>query len=140
MHSSSDFLQYIFYHTDPRRVQPLVDYIFQAFNSLEYDAELAFDATKVLSFFRATYEELGRKFLPWTDDVISRCWVEINSEHDDVSSPYVDRGGICNIGDPGTCVHRRAACVLGENQGIFSATDNGFYIQLFYSGNRSPRF
>jgi proteasome activator subunit 4 len=84
---SSDFLQYIFYHTDPRRVQPLVNYIFQAFDSLDYNAELAFDATKTLSLFRATYEELGRKFLPWADDVILQCWAEINSDHDDVSSP-----------------------------------------------------
>lgn len=52
---------------------------------MDYNAEMAFDATKVLSLFRAFYEELGRKFLPWTDDVISQCWDEINSEHDEVS-------------------------------------------------------
>ncbi|KAF8226105.1 hypothetical protein L208DRAFT_1425249 [Tricholoma matsutake] len=80
----TSFLEYIFYHTDPRRVQPLVDYIFQAFICLDYNAEMAFDATKVLSLFRACYEQLGRKFLPWTDDVISQCWTEIDSEHDEV--------------------------------------------------------
>lgn len=79
------FFQYVFYHTDPRRVQPLVNYILQAFNDVDYNAEMTFDAIKVLSLFRAFYEELGRKFTPWADAAVHRCWAEISSEHDDVS-------------------------------------------------------
>jgi len=37
-----------------------------------------------LSLFRAFYEELRRKFIPWSDDTVARCWDEISSEHDEV--------------------------------------------------------
>lgn len=81
----------MFYHKDPRRVQPLVDYLMDQFKMVDYNSEMSFDAVKVLSLFRAFYEELGWKFSAWADEVIERCWVEIYSEHDDVSSsilPY----------------------------------------------------
>lgn len=74
----------MFYHRDPRRVQPLVDYIVTTFRSLDYNAEMAFDAVKTATLYRAFYEELGRKFMPWTDETVERSWAEISSEHDDV--------------------------------------------------------
>jgi proteasome activator subunit 4 len=77
-------LEYIFHNKDPRRVQALVDYLWKEYQELDFNAELAFDAVKVLSLFRAFYEELGRKFSPWGDDAIERCWKEINSDHDEV--------------------------------------------------------
>ncbi|KAF5355656.1 hypothetical protein D9756_004216 [Leucocoprinus leucothites] len=80
----SSFVEYMFYHRDPRRIQPLVDYIVGAFRSLDYNAEMAFDAVKVATLYRAFYEELGRKFMPWTDEAVDRSWAEISSEHDDV--------------------------------------------------------
>ncbi|KAG6866832.1 hypothetical protein C0991_008768 [Blastosporella zonata] len=79
------FIQnYIFYRTDPRRVQPLVDFIVTEFKNIDYNAEMTFDAVKVLSLFRAFYEELGRKFDAWTEDALARTWAEISSEHDDL--------------------------------------------------------
>ncbi|KAF8058272.1 hypothetical protein FPV67DRAFT_1786012 [Lyophyllum atratum] len=80
----TSFFEYIFYHKDPRRVQPLVDYITNEFQNVDYNAEMTFDATKILSLFRAFYEELGRKFTAWTDDTLARSWPEIGGEHDDV--------------------------------------------------------
>ncbi|RDB28522.1 Proteasome activator complex subunit 4 [Hypsizygus marmoreus] len=80
----TSFLEYIFYHKDPRRVQPLVDFIVNEFNMIDFNAEMTFDAVKVLSLFRAFYEELGRKFVAWTGDVVARSWAEISSEHDEV--------------------------------------------------------
>ncbi|KAF5377624.1 hypothetical protein D9615_005155 [Tricholomella constricta] len=80
----TSFFEYIFYRTDPRRVQPLVDYVVNEFNNIDYNAEMTFDGVKVLSYFRAFYEELGRKFTPWADDALARSWSEINSEHDDL--------------------------------------------------------
>ncbi|KXN83586.1 Proteasome activator complex subunit 4 [Leucoagaricus sp. SymC.cos] len=80
----SSFVEYMFYHRDPRRIQPLVDCIVSAFRSLDYNAEMAFDAVKVATLFRAFYEELGRKFVAWTDETVERSWAEISSDHDDV--------------------------------------------------------
>ncbi|XP_006454756.1 hypothetical protein AGABI2DRAFT_215246, partial [Agaricus bisporus var. bisporus H97] len=80
----SSFVEYMLYHRDPRRVQPLVDHIVASFKALDYNAEMAFDAVKVITFYRSFYEELGRKFLPWTDEAVERSWAEISSEHDDV--------------------------------------------------------
>ncbi|KAG5652289.1 hypothetical protein H0H81_005549 [Sphagnurus paluster] len=80
----SSFFEYIFYRTDPRRVQPLVDYIVNEFKNIDFNAEMTFDGVKVLSLFRAFYEELGRKFTAWADDALARSWSEITSEHDDL--------------------------------------------------------
>lgn len=78
----------MFYHKDPRRIQPLFDHIFAAFQKLDFNAELSFDAVKVISLFRATFEELSRKFVAWTDETVDRVWAEINCEHDDACFPY----------------------------------------------------
>ncbi|THV06091.1 hypothetical protein K435DRAFT_44420 [Dendrothele bispora CBS 962.96] len=80
----TSFLEYTFYNKDPRRVQPLFDHIINTFNSLDFNTELSFDAVKILSLFRACYEELGWRFSAWIDDTVKRCWLEIHSDHDDV--------------------------------------------------------
>lgn len=82
-------LQYAFYNKDPRRLQPLVDYLLSQFKTLDFNAESTFDVVRVLCFFRAFYEELNWKFAAWTDEVLRRCWPEISSEHDDVRSAPV---------------------------------------------------
>ncbi|KAH9947692.1 hypothetical protein B0H21DRAFT_737636 [Amylocystis lapponica] len=79
------FLEYVFFNKDPRRLQPLVDYIVNQFNTVDLNGESTFDAVQVLCFFRAFYEELGWQFTPWVEDTIERCWLELSrSEHDDV--------------------------------------------------------
>ncbi|KAI0961190.1 hypothetical protein AcV7_000358 [Taiwanofungus camphoratus] len=81
----SSFLEYVFSNKDPRRVQPLVDYIIDEFNGVDFNSESTFDVVQVLCLFRAFYEELGWKFFPWAEDALARCWSEIDrSEHDDV--------------------------------------------------------
>ncbi|KAJ3990413.1 hypothetical protein F5890DRAFT_1398687 [Lentinula detonsa] len=82
----SSFLEYIFYKTDPRRVQPLVDYLFDLFENADLNTELSFDAIKILSLFRSCYEELGWKSSAWLDDAVDRYWRELHSDHDDVRS------------------------------------------------------
>ncbi|EFI28576.1 membrane protein [Coprinopsis cinerea okayama7 len=80
----TSFLEYIFYRKDPRRVQPLVDYLVSSFRTMDYNPEMSFDVVKVISLWRAFYEELGRKFVPWTDETVERSWTQISNEHDDV--------------------------------------------------------
>jgi hypothetical protein len=80
----------------------MVDCIVAAFRSLDYNTEMAFDAVKIATLYRAFYEDLGRKFMAWTDETVERSWAEIASEHDDVCnclfgwvqfhSPYVRCG------------------------------------------------
>lgn len=74
----------MFYHKDPRRVQPLMNFLVDAFTNLDFNAELSFDAVKVISLFSVVFEELGRKFSSWTDAMVERSWAEIHGEHDDV--------------------------------------------------------
>ncbi|KAF8971515.1 hypothetical protein BDZ97DRAFT_1913988 [Flammula alnicola] len=50
----------------------------------DFNTELSFDAVKIITLFRASFEELGRKFMPWTDGTVGRSWSEIHGEHDDV--------------------------------------------------------
>ncbi|KAI0343952.1 hypothetical protein BDW22DRAFT_1355187 [Trametopsis cervina] len=80
----TSFFEYAFFNKDPRRVQPLVDFIYEEFQTTDFNAETTFDVIKMLSFFRALYEELEWKFTAWSDDVLRRCWSEIQTEHDDV--------------------------------------------------------
>lgn len=80
----SSFLEYIFFRTDPRRVQPLVDFLWKSYKSMDYNPEMSFDAVKVITLFRSLYEELGRKFTAWTDETVKRAWAEIHNEHDHV--------------------------------------------------------
>ena len=61
-----------------------MDFLVDSFTNLDFNAELSFDAVKVISLFSAVFEGLGRKFSPWTDDMVERSWVEIHGEHDDV--------------------------------------------------------
>lgn len=88
---SNPFPKYMFYHKDPRRLQPLVDFLLDAFTNLDFNAELSFDAVKVIALYRAFFEELGRKFMPWVDDTVERSWSEIHGEHDDVRNPNLPR-------------------------------------------------
>ncbi|TRM60121.1 hypothetical protein BD626DRAFT_571905 [Schizophyllum amplum] len=53
------FLEYIFYKKDPRRLQPFVDFLLKEFKVVDFHAEMSLDALKVLSIFRAFYEELN---------------------------------------------------------------------------------
>ncbi|EIN13624.1 hypothetical protein PUNSTDRAFT_94808 [Punctularia strigosozonata HHB-11173 SS5] len=75
---------YVLSNKDPRRVQPLVDYLVEEFTTTDYNAESSFDAVKILCFFRAFYEELNWKAFAWMDDVMGRIWPELPGEHDDV--------------------------------------------------------
>lgn len=134
----------MFYKADPRRWQPLVNFIINEFHSLDFNGESSFDATKVLSLFRAFYEGLGWKFSSWTDDVLDRYWPQIDSEHDDVSSSSVPLGcppyDLCNLG---SCICRGVPGFLGENQGtdaiytcIYDADLTAVATQTFGAHNR----
>ncbi|KAF9568562.1 hypothetical protein CPC08DRAFT_679680 [Agrocybe pediades] len=80
----TSFLEYIFYHKDPRRVQPLVDFLVKTFINLDFNAELSFDAVKIIALYRAFFEDQGRRFTAWVDQTVERSWSEIYSEHEDV--------------------------------------------------------
>ncbi|TFY83729.1 hypothetical protein EWM64_g270 [Hericium alpestre] len=80
----TSFLEYVFYNRDPRRHQTLVDYILREFEATDYNGESSLVAVKALSFLRAFYEDEGRKFVPWADDIVRRVWPEIHSDHDEV--------------------------------------------------------
>lgn len=75
----------MFYRKDPRRVQPLVDYLVEEFQSVDFNSESTLDVIKVLCYLRALYEHFGWKFSAWTDDVLQTYWPHIASEHDEVS-------------------------------------------------------
>jgi proteasome activator subunit 4 len=77
----------MFYNRDPRRIQPIVDYLAKRFQASDFNSELSFDAVKISSFIRAFYEEQGWRSEPWMDDILGRYWSELNNDHDEVSFP-----------------------------------------------------
>lgn len=54
--------QYVFYNKDPRRLQPLVDHLVDIWTTMDYNPELAFDTTKLLSVLKGFSETLNWKF------------------------------------------------------------------------------
>jgi len=80
----TSFLDYIFYHKDPRRFQPVVDHVVTQFFNMDYNSQSSYDSVKVLALFRSFYSEAGWKFTDWSDSVLERFWPEIHSEHEDV--------------------------------------------------------
>ncbi|KAJ7785985.1 hypothetical protein B0H16DRAFT_1488812 [Mycena metata] len=81
----SSFLGYLFHSKDPRRLQPLMDHLMNLWETMDYQPELAFDATKLFSVFKGLYEELNWKFSAWTDRVVERCWDQLDTnEHEEV--------------------------------------------------------
>lgn len=77
-------MKHVFNNKDPRRLQPLVDHIVEQFMTVDFNGDSSFDAVKVLAFFRSFYDEMGWKFVAWTEDVLARCWPELEGEHEDV--------------------------------------------------------
>ncbi|KAK7064490.1 membrane protein [Favolaschia claudopus] len=81
----ASFLGYLFHSKDPRRLQPLMDHIMNLWTNMDFQPELAFDATKIFSIFTALYEALNWKFTAWIDEVVEKCWAQLAiNEHADV--------------------------------------------------------
>ncbi|KAI9066676.1 hypothetical protein FKP32DRAFT_1589371 [Trametes sanguinea] len=91
----SSFFEHVFYNKDPRRLQPIVDRIMDEFKTVDFNGESTFEIIQVLCFFRAFYEQLGIKFAPWVDDVMSRCWSELKCEHEDVLAYFSEIFAFC---------------------------------------------
>jgi proteasome activator subunit 4 len=74
----------MFSNRDPRRVQPLVDFVVGQFMDADWNTESSFDATRALAAFRAFYENLGWKATAWMPEAMGRAWPELTGEHDEV--------------------------------------------------------
>ncbi|KAG1867785.1 hypothetical protein DFJ58DRAFT_859984 [Suillus subalutaceus] len=92
----TSFVEYMFHHKDPRRLQPLVEHIVEQFKIMDYNGPSSLESIKVLALFRAFYTELGWKFTSWSDSTMERFWREAHSEHDDVRSHVADMMAFCN--------------------------------------------
>ncbi|KAG1826229.1 uncharacterized protein BJ212DRAFT_1444172 [Suillus subaureus] len=92
----TSFVEYMFHHKDPRRLQPLVEHIVEQFKSMDYNGPSSLESIKVLALFRAFYTELGWKFTSWSDSTMERFWQEVHSEHDDVRSHVAEMMAFCN--------------------------------------------
>ncbi|KAI0639143.1 hypothetical protein C8Q77DRAFT_1152142 [Trametes polyzona] len=91
----SSFFEHVFYNRDPRRLQPIVDHIMEAFNTVDFNGESSFEIIQVLCFFRSFYEQIGIKFSPWVEDVLRRCWAELKCEHEDVLAYFSEIFAFC---------------------------------------------
>jgi len=125
-----------------------MDFLLNAFTHLDFNAELSFDAVKVISLFSAVFEELGRKFAPWTDDMVERSWVEIHGEHDEVCIKYKILRNILIYDPAGSSLHWRDLSFFTQYQGmslaferkckkINACLDQTVGTKAFYSNSRS---
>lgn len=62
----------------------------ETFEKCNFNSELSFNATKVASFTRALYEELGWRSSAWMDEILDRYWLELNNEHEEIRAYISD--------------------------------------------------
>ncbi|KAG8915861.1 hypothetical protein FRC00_010752 [Tulasnella sp. 408] len=82
----SSFLEYILSNRDPRRVQPLVDWLVKKGLSVDFNSESSFEPIKMTFFIRTMIESLGWRFAPWAPAFLKVYWSQIGCEHDEVTS------------------------------------------------------
>lgn len=92
----TSFVEYMFHHKDPRRLQPLVEHIVEQFETMDYNGPSSLESVKILALFRGFYTELEWKFSSWSDSTMERFWREVHSEHDDVRSHVAEMMAFCN--------------------------------------------
>ncbi|KAH7104159.1 hypothetical protein BKA62DRAFT_635182 [Auriculariales sp. MPI-PUGE-AT-0066] len=84
------FVEYLFNGRDPRRTQPLVDFVVDQGLTADYNGESSIEASRSASFWRSMAEELGWRFTAWVDQYVERHWQELASEHDEVRAYVAD--------------------------------------------------
>ena len=62
----------------------------ETFEKCNFNSELSFNATKVASFTRAVYEEMGWRSASWMDEILDRYWLELNNEHEEIRAYISD--------------------------------------------------
>lgn len=82
----SSFLEYVLSNKDPRRVQPLVDWLVKKGLSVDFNSESSFEPIKMTFFIRTMIEALGWRFAPWAPAFLKVYWSQIGCEHDEVTS------------------------------------------------------
>ncbi|KAG8998807.1 hypothetical protein FRB90_012229 [Tulasnella sp. 427] len=82
----SSFIEYMLLERDPRRVQPLVDWLVKKGLSIDFNSESSFEPIKMTFFVRTMIDTLGWRFAPWTPAFLKLYWNQIGCEHDEVTS------------------------------------------------------
>ncbi|EJU01100.1 hypothetical protein DACRYDRAFT_22883 [Dacryopinax primogenitus] len=78
------FITTIATNRDPRRQQPLVDYIVANGLEVDFNDQSSFEVVKKESFVRAIDADLGWRFSAWADNFFDRYWEEVGSQHEEV--------------------------------------------------------
>ncbi|KAG8874746.1 hypothetical protein FRB97_005668 [Tulasnella sp. 331] len=86
----ASFLEYVFTNKDPRRLQPLLDWIVKQGLNMDFNAESSFEAVKTMCFVRCLVDTLGWRFAAWTPEFLALYWDNIGSDHDEVLAYIAD--------------------------------------------------
>jgi proteasome activator subunit 4 len=80
--------EHVLFQRDPRRVQPLVDYLLEVGRSVDYANGSAFELKKAVSMTSSLVRCFGWRFEPWADEFIDICFNQASS------SDFVEVRGI----------------------------------------------
>lgn len=83
-HVTNRYSQYLFCDRDPRLGGPLIDFVRGCFKGCDFNSELPFDAIKWSWFANIIIKGTDWKSTALTEEMISRYWSELNTEHDAV--------------------------------------------------------
>ncbi|KZT61305.1 hypothetical protein CALCODRAFT_514830 [Calocera cornea HHB12733] len=78
------FITTVATNRDPRRLQPLIDYIIANGLEVDFNNQSSFEVVKKESFVRAIDADLGWRFSAWAGDFFERYWEEVGSQHEEV--------------------------------------------------------
>jgi proteasome activator subunit 4 len=80
----SGFFEHTLYQRDPRRMQPMVDYLLEVGQSVDYTQDSAFELKKATALSSSLMRCLAWRFEPWADDFVKLYFGPA------ISSDYVD--------------------------------------------------
>ncbi|CED83025.1 Uncharacterized conserved protein [Phaffia rhodozyma] len=84
------FFEFNFFKRDPRRVQPMIDFVIQKAKSLDYSAGFAFEITKSLNFINCLMRCLSWRFDAWSGEFIDEYFGALGNDFAEIRELLAD--------------------------------------------------
>ncbi|KLO18849.1 hypothetical protein SCHPADRAFT_819201 [Schizopora paradoxa] len=77
----ASFIFYIFKDRDPRRIQPLLNYVVEMFEACDFNSQFPFHVEVPATFIIATMTAIGWRSEPWLEKIVNQYWLGLKAEH-----------------------------------------------------------
>lgn len=103
------FYEFNFFKRDPRRLQPMVDFVLETARSADLSAGSAFGITKALTFLNSLMRCLSWGFEPWTGNMKEEFFAALDNDYAEIRDLLAD-----NLHRLEKLAVRQSACISRE--------------------------